>query len=147
MAEKQLDLGKRVKLQAGLQAYISLHCVEASSLVISTSGSNLTISGSDSKPSNLVLQVPVCDSKPSGSNLTVSASDSKPSDCSDSTSGSCLATEKPDETGLVLKVSDCDSIPYNSNSTVSGCCDSKPSSSDVTICKINAIIVFKQMIL
>ena len=97
MAEKQLYLGKRVKLQAGLQAYISLHCVEASSLVISTSGSNLTISSSDSKPSNLVLQVSCCDSKPSGSNLTASGCHSKPSDCSDSTFGSCLATEKPDD--------------------------------------------------
>ena len=97
LAEKQLDLGKRVKLQAGLQAYISLHCVEASSLVISTSGSNLTVSGSDLKPSGLVLQVSGCDSKPSGSNLTFSGCDSKPSGCSDSTSGSCLATEKPDD--------------------------------------------------
>ena len=33
----------------------------------------------------------------SSSNLTVSDCDSKPSDCSDSTSGSCLATEKPDD--------------------------------------------------
>ena len=111
MAEKQLDLGKRVKLQAGLQAYISLHCVEASSLVISTSGSNLTVSGSDLKPSGLVLQdsgcdsktsglvlkISGCDSKPPGSNLTFSGCDSKPSGCSDSTSGSCLATEKPDD--------------------------------------------------
>ena len=38
LAEKQLDLGKRVKLQPGLLAYITLHCVEASSLVISTTG-------------------------------------------------------------------------------------------------------------
>ena len=111
LAEKQLDLGKRVKLQAGLQAYISLHCVEASSLVISTSGSNLTVSGSDLKPSGLVLQdsgcdsktsglvlkISGCDSKPPGSNLTFSGCDSKPSGCSDSTSGSCLATEKPDD--------------------------------------------------
>ena len=111
LAEKQLDLGKRVKLQAGLQAYISLHCVEASSLVLSTSGSNLTTSGSDSKHSGLVLQVSGCDSKPSGSNLTfsscdskpsasdltVSVCDSKPSVCSDLTmSGSGLATEEPD---------------------------------------------------
>ena len=111
LAEKQLDLGKRVKLQAGLQAYISLHCVEASSLVISTSASNLTVSGSDLKPSGLVLQdsgcdsktsglvlkISGCDSKPPGSNLTFSGCDSKPSGCSDSTSGSCLATEKPDD--------------------------------------------------
>ena len=97
MAEKQLDLGKRVKLQAGLQAYICLHCVEASSLVISTSGSNLTVSGSDLKPSGLVLQVSGCDSKPSGSNSNFSGCDSNQSGCSDSTSGSCLATEKPDD--------------------------------------------------
>ena len=133
MAEKQLYLGKRVKLQAGLQAYISLHCVEASSLVISTSTSNLTIPGSDLKPSGLVLPVSDWDSKTSSSNLTVSGCDSKPSDCSDSTSGSCLATEKPDETSLVLKVSGCDSRPYNSDLTASGCCDSKPSSSNVTV--------------
>ena len=88
LAEKQLDLGKRVKLQAGLQAYISLHCVEASSLVISTSGS-------DSKPSSLVLKVSGCDSKPSSSNSNFSGCDSNQSGCSDSTSGSCLATEKP----------------------------------------------------
>ena len=97
LAEKQLYLGKRVKLQAGLQAYISLHCVEASSLVISTSTSNLTIPGSDLKPSGLVLPVSDWDSKTSSSNLTVSGCDSKPSDCSNSTSGSCLATEKPDD--------------------------------------------------
>ena len=135
LAEKQFFLGKRVKLQAGLQAYISLHCVEASSLVISTSGSNLTISSSDSKPSNLVLQVSCCDSKPSGSNLTASGCHSKPSDCSDSTFGSCLAREKPDETVLVLPVSGSDSKPsglvlqvsdWDSNLTASGC-DSKPS--------------------
>ena len=107
LAEKQFDLGKRVKLQAGLQAYICLHCVEASSLVISTSGSNLTVSGSNLKPSGLVLQVSGCDSKPSGSNMTVSGSDLKPS-------------------GLVLQVSGCDSKTSSSNLTFSGC-DSKPS--------------------
>ena len=35
LAEKQLKLGKNLQLQPGLLAYISLHCVEASSLVIS----------------------------------------------------------------------------------------------------------------
>ena len=118
LAEKQLDLGKRVKLQAGLQAYISLHCVEASSLVISTSGSDskpsslvlkvsgcdskpsssdVTASGCDSKASGLVSKISGCDSKPSGSNSNFSGCDSNQSGCSDSTSGSCLATEKPDD--------------------------------------------------
>ena len=102
LAEKQLDLGKRVKLQAGLQAYISLHCVEASSLVISTSGSNLTTSGTDSKISGLVLKVSGCDSKPFGSVLKVSSCDSKPS-------------------GSVLKVSGCDSKISGSDLTISSC--------------------------
>ena len=40
LAEKQFDLAKRVRLQPGLLAYISLHCVEASSLLLSTSDSD-----------------------------------------------------------------------------------------------------------
>ena len=134
MAEKQLDLGKRVKLQAGLQAYISLHCVEASSLVISTSGSDskpsslvLKVSGCDSKPSSSDVTASSCDSKPSGLVLNVSSCDSKPSS-SDVTASGC--DSKP--SGLVSKISGCDSKPSGSNSNFSGCDSNQSGCSDST---------------
>ena len=136
MAEKQLELGKRVKLQAGLQAYISLHCVEASSLVISTSGSDSTTFGCDSKPSGLVLKVSGCDSRPYNSNLTVSGCcDSKPS-------SSDVTVYGYDSKPSGLQVSGCDSTKSGSHLTASGCdskpsgCDSKPSGLvlEVSVC-------------
>ena len=52
MAEKQLELGVRVKLQPGLLAYISLHCVEASSLVILSSDTGSSTEDLSSNPIN-----------------------------------------------------------------------------------------------
>ncbi len=45
LAKKQFSLGEKLRLQPGLQAYISLHCVESASLVLSTSDSEIRSSG------------------------------------------------------------------------------------------------------
>ncbi len=58
LAKEQFKIGERLGLQPGLQAYVALHCVEAASLVLSSSSnSKLPVSLSTSLSISEVKEV------------------------------------------------------------------------------------------